>query len=676
MAALTAAWQLSAPGWQDELESITVYQRGFRLGGKGASSRGQHGRIEEHGLHILLGYYENSFAVLRDVYAELDRPRTDPDCPIGTWRDAFAPVPFVGVEDHRAGAWHHWLASFPTSDDAPGDGSPPPLTPLRFVVRGAQLLEHFVASIDRSEHGSGSFRLSASPPRPDITGTLVRTARAGLLAAVAEIAHLTARFADAVDARSTPIGPLLRALDDASSELDRWVDDDIAAGRILLLIDLIATSMRGIVVDGLLTGPIGFPDIDHLDFREWLQRHGARPSTTGSAIVRGLYDLVFGYEEGDPDRPSFSAGLGLFLAGKMFFDYRGSLFWRMSAGMGDVVFAPMYQALHQRGVRFEFLHRVDELRLSADGCRVAEIRLSRQAVARGDELDPLVRVRGLPCFPTVLPADRLAADSPEATLDLERHGADGEGDPVVLRDGHDFDAVVFGLSLGAVPIVAPELVERLPAWRAMVDEVRTVPTQALQLWLHPTEAELGFPASGAVVSGYVSPFDTFASMTHLLGAEDWPEASAPGTIAYFCSALAEHVEGEPVDRVRRHAMRFVERDLGHFFPAASTPAGGFDWDTLCAPDDLVGADRIDAQLLVASVDPSDRYVQSRPGSTRFRMRPDGSGIDNLVPAGDWVASGLEAGCLESAALAGIQAANVVLGRPLRHGVLGVWRGGT
>ena len=74
MAGLSAAWRLSEPGWRDRFESITVYQRGWRLGGKGASSRGTNGRIEEHGLHIWLGSYENAFGLLRECYAELDRP--------------------------------------------------------------------------------------------------------------------------------------------------------------------------------------------------------------------------------------------------------------------------------------------------------------------------------------------------------------------------------------------------------------------------------------------------------------------------------------------------------------------------------------------------------------------------------------------------------------------------
>lgn len=88
MASLTAAFEITnAPGWQDNYD-LTVYQLGWRLGGKGASGRNgdEHQRIEEHGLHILLGFYENAFRVLRKAYDELERK---PDEPLATWQDAF-----------------------------------------------------------------------------------------------------------------------------------------------------------------------------------------------------------------------------------------------------------------------------------------------------------------------------------------------------------------------------------------------------------------------------------------------------------------------------------------------------------------------------------------------------------------------------------------------------------
>lgn len=63
--AMVAAWELTcAPDWQSRYE-VDVYQLGWRLGGKGASGRrgGEHDRIEEHGLHVWMGFYENGFGV-------------------------------------------------------------------------------------------------------------------------------------------------------------------------------------------------------------------------------------------------------------------------------------------------------------------------------------------------------------------------------------------------------------------------------------------------------------------------------------------------------------------------------------------------------------------------------------------------------------------------------------
>jgi uncharacterized protein with NAD-binding domain and iron-sulfur cluster len=72
----------------------------------------------------------------------------------------------------------------------------------------------------------------------------------------------------------------------------------------------------------------------------------------------------------------------------------------------------------------------------------------------------------------------------------------------------------------------------------------------------------------------------------------------------------------------------------------------------------------------ANTDPSDRYVQSLPGSAAHRLRADDSGLANLALAGDWVDTGLNAGCIEAATLGGLQAANAVLGRAIDHGTSG------
>ena len=61
---------------------------------------------------------------------------------------------------------------------------------------------------------------------------------------------------------------------------------------------------------------------------------------------------------------------------------------------------------------------------------------------------------------------------------------------------------------------------------------------------------------------------------------------------------------------------------------------------------------------------------SLPGTGRLRLRADESGYDNLVLAGDWIDTGLNAGCIESAVMSGIQAANTVTGQALLRGITG------
>ena len=149
-------------------------------------------------------------------------------------------------------------------------------------------------------------------------------------------------------------------------------------------------TIRGLIADGLVTDPRGFRAINDEDFGDWILRHGAHPDVLDFALMRGLYDLVFGYDDGDPNRPAFGAGLAVFLTGLVLFEYKGAIFWKMTAGMGDVVFAPLYQALRRRGVEFEFFHRVDALHL--DERRQASTP-SRWAARSGSPTDALTTTR-------------------------------------------------------------------------------------------------------------------------------------------------------------------------------------------------------------------------------------------------------------------------------------------
>ena len=678
MAGLTTAWELSRGDWRRSLAGITVYQRGWRLGGKGASSRGRNGRIEEHGLHVLLGSYDATFRVLRECYGELDRPRTDPGCPILTWRDAVRPSGDIGLADPGDEGWDHFVTRFSTNDLLPGEpgAEDRELTPVEVARRSVQMLLDFHRSTPPP--GPGEVFLSTSPdattgPRGALVADAVRTAGLTTLALALETARTgtgaatvlgSPGFTEAVDATLAGIRDRVR------DGLRRAIDADTAARRTWYLVDLVVTNLRGMVVDGLLLDAGAYRAIDHLDYGEWLQRHGADAATVRSPIVRGMYDLVFAYVDGDRDRPRFSAGVGLTLAGRMLFDFKGGIFWKMQAGMGEIVFAPLYEALSRRGVEFRFFHRLDEVRLHRTERSVAEVTLGRQAepLEGIDRYQPLVRVGRIPCWPDRPDTDQLAPGL--ATDDLESHWAPrSDTGTVTLRRGVDFDVAVLAVSVGMIPHVCRDLVATDPRWAAMVGNIATVGTQAFQLWLDVDERDLGWAGpEGTTLSGFAAPFDTWASMSHLLAHEPWDGPDRPRTVAYFCGSLpvtgvTDHSSaGAAADGVRAAAIRFIDEELPALWPKAVDGDGRFRWDMVHAgPAGPEGADRFDTQYWRANVDPSDRYVQSVPGSDMHRLRPDGSGYDNLFLAGDWTDCGLNAGCVEAATRSGILAGRAILG---------------
>lgn len=684
MGALTAAYQLSQGDWTDRFERITVYQRGWRLGGKGASSRGPHGRIEEHGLHLLLGYYDRTFDIMRHCYDELDRARSDPECPILTWDDAVAPSNTVGVTDQDGDRWLPWVASFPASASQPGGSTAKRLEPFGLsaadlAVRSVQLLIEFFRSLAGPDVPAGSVYLSTSPepkrPTPAPGATPIAILRGASLLGLAVQLSWAQRLAALANAAPAPKGlglALLDVVEPLRAALRTAVVADPAARRTYQLVELVTTNLAGMVADGLLGKEDGFAAIDHLDYRDWLRQHGIDPGALDSPLLRGMYDLVFAYEQGDPGRPRFCAGLGLQLATRMLLGYSGGLFWKMQAGMGEVIFAPLYQVLRNRGVEFRFFHRVDALRLSPDGRSIGSIEIGVQAeVSKGaDRYDPLVRVKGLPCWPGAPLYEQLRDREAVHGVALESFWAPRrDAGRCTLIAGKDFDAVVFGLSVGMVPHVGADLVAHSPAWRSMSDNLATVATQSLQLWLREDERALGWPGpDGVTVSGFVEPFDTWASMPHLIPAEDWPRPERPRTIAYFCGTLArDDAAGRDADAtVRARARAFLDSDVGALWPGA-VRAGGFRWELLCdgaSPGEVAsaGPERLDSQYWRANVDPSDLYVQSLPGTNQYRLRPDATGFENLFAVGDWTDCGLNAGCVEAATRSGVLGAGGVADR--------------
>lgn len=668
-ASLTAAFELTRPEHNGRY-SVTVYQMGWRLGGKGASGRGVADRVEEHGLHLWMGFYENAFRIMRECYDELP---PDEGRRFKSWQDAFSPARDVAVADVDGDDWSFWIAHFPPGRGLPGDPleSASPFSIPGYLRQSAML----VAELLRSAESQGSE-----------SGKAARALRYGQLATAAAVFEAGDTLVQAMttwlpQSSTGDANPMLRLVDaiaaTAKRILEELVADDIGLRRVWQVIDVILASMRGAMLNGLALDPRGFDALNEYDWREWLSMNGASQQSLDSGFMRAIYDLCFAFEDGDVTRPRLAAGVAMRGAVRMFFTYRGSLFWRMNAGMGDVVFAPLYEVLRKRGVKFEFFHRLHDITLSPDTNSIDALVFDVQARTKdGNEYSPLVDVRGVPSWPA-LPDYAQLEDGGSKEAAFEMHWDETSVARKKLEAGRDFDLVVLGVSVGVLPFVARELIERSPRWRDMVDHVRTVPTQALQLWLREDVRSLGWNHPPVNLSGFVEPFDTWADMAHLIPEESWTEPVK--AIAYFCSVLPDTGPARVTRAfwqsqraiVRRNAAAFMNNDLRRLWPRAADDRG-FHWELLAIEGDgrQRGSRRLDSQYWTANVNPTDRYVLSLPGTIKYRVSPLDLTFDNLTIAGDWTATGLDSGCIESAMISGRLAAHAISRHPPLHDIVG------
>ena len=700
-AGIAAALELTHPRRKGEFE-VTIYQTGWRLGGKGASGRdAETGRIEEHGLHLWMGFYENAFRMMRDCYAELDRPAGHP---IRSWQDAFVPDNFVGVtEQHPGNQWTNWAAYFPPAAGLPGDplSDRNPFSVRGYMIRCVLLVRTLVLSVQDNVAepvpGAGE-SLSAAvsvlvksllqSARADKAAFASRTLKYGQLAVGAVILEAIKALQAALDAMSSRREEKTTAslLDQIAlvvrHQFDLLIASDPEIRRVWEIVDVVLAILKGVLRDGLLFASNGFEAIDHYDWREWLALNGASEASLNSGFIRGSYDLLFAFEDGDVTRPRLAAGQALRGALRMFFTYRGALFWKMQAGMGDIVFAPAYEVLKARGVRFEFFHKLENIALSEDKSHVAALQMRVQArTKKGRDYEPLIDVKGLGCWPSRPLYDQLASGAALKKRDWnpEAFGDTRSVDSRTLKVGEDFDLVVLGVGLGAVPEVASELVAANADWLQMTQKVKSVATQAFQVWLNKPVEALGWTLPPINISGYVEPFDTWADMRQLIQREDWQEP--PAAIAYFCSVLPDadayeggDATGRPRDAdrlVRDNAVTFLDRDVGYFWPGA-VGAEGFDWKLLHAQGDAAkkGAARFDSQFWTANVVPSERYILSLPDTLQYRISPLEMHFDNLTIAGDWTDCGHQAGCVEAAVMSGLLAASALSGTPRLEHIIG------
>ena len=687
--ALSCVFELTSDqNWQSQYD-ITVYQMGWRLGGKCATGRNSdiRDRIEEHGIHFLLGFYENAFRMIRELYPEY--LRNFPSA-FRSWRDAFRNQSTTTAMVADSGLWQPFGIRWRPKGSLPGDGAfadqdPPSVWSyfqpiLSWMLDATADIENSLATnttklysqtIDAIRDPIRKALVLAANVNPPPAGSESLTQIGGMMQACSGAVETMMDGMQA--AAAIGLTQVISLLQQAPS---RGVVFYVQ--QMLMLIDIGAAMVRGMTADGLIFD--GFEKVDSQELMAWLKSHGCH--YTQSTVIRSGYDACFAYEKGNRDKPMMSAAVGLQGALRLWFTYKGSIFWPMTAGMAEVIFAPLYRVLLRRGVKFQFFHRVENLGLSPDKSAIDRIEISVQAnVKNGADYQPLVRIKELDCWPSHPLYDQL--ENGQTLMNGDMESAWAAPQPVASRTlvrGTNFTDVLIGFSLGSIPYLCQELLNQSQAWRNMVANVPTVQTQALQLWLKFAASQLGYESGTlfgdsdpACVSSFVEPFDTYADMSGLLVRESWQSGDSAKHSAYFCNVLpdADQIPAPGTDptypdmqkaNVFQNALNFLKGDVHWLWPESATGTSQFAWTLLVDINGGTGEQRMATQYWRANIDPSERYVLSPPGAIQYRLKPGESGFSNLFLAGDWTYTPLNSGCVEAATMSGMKAAQAIAGK--------------
>lgn len=699
LGSIVAAYELTKTAELREQYELTVYQLGWRIGGKGASGRNPDffNRIEEHGLHVWLGFYENAFKAMRECYEELGRP---PEAPLANINEALKPTYAVTLYEEYNDRWTPWSFDMPANDEKPGTDVILPdywdmaSEGLQWTWEGFELMVGL--KVERpgclnkilpflAKDLEREFKWPAKKPDwwdglvDDLDHEFQFPVFAGEMQSL-ELAHALAKHrkkSAAVPADHDHFQYFAELVGRFRDWLwENVVSPDLDNDRrrvYFTMFDTMASVFIGIVKDELIAK--GIDSINELEFKEWLTEQGAKPITLSSSpLIRGWYDLAFCYDDGDINKPDMAAGSTVRAMLRMVFTYKSGFFYKMQAGMGDTIFTPFYQVLKQRGVAFKFFHAVTNLGLSEDKKVIDSIQVVPQVKLTRDAYQPLVKVKDLQCWPSVPHWDQLqnGHNLKEQGVNFELSINPLDAKAITLKKGQDFDLVVLGISVGALPAICEELMadQDNPRFDVMIENSRTVMTQAFQLWAsQDAVTQLGLPFNPAGVAGsYVEPVDTFADMSHLLVREAWSAPYLPQNISYVCGVLQDkkgETQADADERVKKRAIEYMEKNIAVIWPESviSKADPAFNWDLLVDAQGGNGPERFSSQYWRANFVSTERYVQTPAKLVKYRLRTDESGYDNLFLTGDWIKNGLDAGCVESAVMSGMQTSRAICGSP-------------
>jgi len=670
-----AYWLTQIPGWKDKYE-IHLYQSGWRLGGKGASGRREGDmRSIEHGPHAWYGGYENGFRLMRGVfnqYAEKFGAHGRFSKLFGSDGDALF-KPATEGEYFFEARQQVWKWVFPPECDpttkvvTEGDGTET-LGLVGCLNRIWSLIKENIEEQGLRSHFFDFF-------------TKGQESEEDLIArGDSEIRGLAGKLA-------AGMGDIVTLLTLVQKKLLGAVSCSDCEYRVIVMLDLMTTLMRGSITD-ILVGGKDYDDLNEIDFQEWLEKHGAAyPCGDTSPYVLGLYDAAFAYKNGS--ERNIAAGTAIRIALWIFFGYKTHYLFKMQAGMGEVVFSPLYRVLgeaedgEEPDVNFHFFHKVTGVQTDGAGNKVVGFSYKRQADCKVGEYEPLIDAKlagettPFMCWPEEPHWDQLVDGERLRQLDVEgvdsesrwtRVGAEVKEEFIELEDG---DQVIFAMPAPVLPELVTELSEKSSTFAEMMEAIPSVATSAAQFWIEKQRADerLGDPhglREEMILGGTKNPLSIHLDYSPVTLTED--DGSQGQHLMYSCGVIPEGAEANGEDRDGSHHVeqlstfedevrKWLEEESCKIFP--DLWPNGIDWSLLGGRDAL----KQNHYLRVNSSGAS-RYLLSPKGSIKYRLKPGKSGFKNLVLAGDWTKNGVDIGCVESAVISSMIAVEAVTGHEL------------
>ena len=660
--ALSTALELTNnPSWQSQIDSITVYQMGWRLGGKCATGRGANGQIQEHGIHLFGGGYYNALDAVSRVYEALaNTPEGWPYTFDEVFEKQYLSLIWHHGADHGAPPSRMSAINFPPNDLGPRDGE-----------RFADLMTAVGALLDYIEHV--------------INLALEKTELADLIDWVSRHA-VSASFASLrsgiQNEHEEIVLACLKVFDGLLGVLKGLLPNKPTLQDAYTALDYFLALLRGIVKDRWIDGK-SYDQMDmdatYGNYAAWLQHHGASQATVYSPMAQAPIGILYQFPNGSHVASSMGAGAYLHWVLRTF-GYLGAPFWLFGHGTGESLVLPMYELLKRRGVKFEFFSKVQALHTSIDGTHITSVDMGVQATLASGVAGyaPLITVNGQSCWPAEPDFSQLAqgAALQAQGIDLESYWS-GWTCPAqrTLTAGTDFDTLVFAISLGAVPTICSELVAQKPAWQQLLANIPTIQTQSLQMWLNKTTPELGLlltptnPTDTGLACGYAVPYDGIVDFSRLIKWENWPASNTPKALWYFSDVLAQTEAPAPFTdttypakmqaAAAAVAQSFMDTGLTPLFPLGLDASGKFK------PSVLAGQPYVRVNF-----EPTERYVTAPANTTTFRLKAWESGYSNLYLAGDWTYTGLNVGCVEATVMSGKLASLAISGYPALSTIIG------